>query len=75
MRTSDRVKLRARFDEVCEEIRGTPGYQDFPSGISDHDVLAAAKYGPIVVINVPMEPDGVCDAILISCEHQISTSS
>lgn len=68
--TSDRHRARVRFDELCGEIRKTPGYQNFPIDLDTCDILAAAKYGPVVVINVPEAPDGVCDAILIPCEEE-----
>lgn len=68
--TSDRHRARVRFDRLCSDIRQTPGYHSFPNHFEIKDILAAATHGPIVLINVPEAADGVCDAILIPCDHE-----
>ena len=60
-----------RLNEVIMEIRSQPETSDFLLPPSEGDLKNAAKYGPIIVINVD---DFRCDAILIE-EHQIAVLS
>ncbi|KAF7174243.1 hypothetical protein CNMCM6106_008368 [Aspergillus hiratsukae] len=63
---SRRYQAGKLFDELIVEIRKKPGFQDFLLAPSRDDMRAAAKYGPIVVINVS---EYRCDAILIEQHH------
>jgi hypothetical protein len=48
----DRRRMAAKsFDELLLETRQKPGFEDFLGPLSTEQILAAAAYGPIVVIN------------------------
>ncbi|KAF5637706.1 30S ribosomal S17P protein [Fusarium sp. NRRL 52700] len=55
------------FDKLVAEIRRQPGFEDFLLPPTEPEVMAAAKYGPIIMINVCALR---CDAIIAE-PHQI----
>ena len=57
-----------RLNDIIQEIRAQPGLSDFLLPPTEDDLRAAAKCGPIIVVNVD---DFRCDAILIE-GHQIT---
>ena len=67
----DKAKRRReadlRFTGVCKEIRALPGFQNFLLPPTANELMAAAKLGPIAVINADYFG---CDAFLIE-SHQI----
>ncbi|KAF7174386.1 hypothetical protein CNMCM6106_008626 [Aspergillus hiratsukae] len=67
VQASRRYEAGNLFDELIVEIRQKPGFEDFLLAPTGEDMQAAAKYGPIVVINVSKYR---CDAILIE-QHRI----
>ncbi|KAF3481532.1 uncharacterized protein GIQ15_04291 [Arthroderma uncinatum] len=62
-----RYEAGKRLEKLIGEIREQPGFKDFLLAPSGSEMLAAAKYGPIVIINVS---EYRCDAILVE-QHQI----
>ncbi|CCD51204.1 hypothetical protein BofuT4_P085660.1 [Botrytis cinerea T4] len=65
--TSKRNDVSKRLNEVIEEIRQQDGFRDFLLPPSKEEMVAAARLGSIVVINVSKYR---CDAILVE-KHQI----
>ncbi|KAM0148086.1 hypothetical protein ACHAPG_010202 [Botrytis cinerea] len=65
--TSKRNDASKRLNEVIEEIRQQDGFRDFLLPPSKEEMVAAARLGSIVVINVSKYR---CDAILVE-KHQI----
>jgi tetratricopeptide (TPR) repeat protein len=63
-----RYEAGKEFDNLIEEIRGQPGFENFLRAPHESEVRKAAASGPIVLINVSER----CDAILIE-ESQIRT--
>ena len=67
----DRIELRHvagdKLDKLVGEIRATPGFEDFLLAPTECAVQGAARYGPIVVVNVSALR---CDALLIE-QHRI----
>ncbi|XEV01119.1 hypothetical protein FSHL1_006406 [Fusarium sambucinum] len=61
-----RHQASREFDEVIEQIRTQDGFHDFLQPPPAESLMAAAKSGPIVVINVSLYR---CDAILVECER------
>jgi tetratricopeptide (TPR) repeat protein len=55
------------LDKVIIEIRKQPGFEEFLTAPGGREMQAAARFGPIVVINVSTHR---CDAVLVE-EHQI----
>ncbi|EFQ96674.1 hypothetical protein MGYG_08597 [Nannizzia gypsea CBS 118893] len=66
-KASRRYEAGKEFDSLICEIREQPGFKEFLLPPTDTEILATAKHGPIVVINVSQYR---CDAILIE-HHQI----
>ncbi|PNP79491.1 hypothetical protein FNYG_07107 [Fusarium nygamai] len=66
-RASRRYDAGNKLDELIAEIKRQPGFEDFLAAPSEIELMAAAKYGPIVVINTS---EYRCDAILVE-QHQI----
>ncbi|KAM0337608.1 hypothetical protein ACHAPU_011537 [Fusarium lateritium] len=66
----DHRRIAAKsFDELLLEIRQQAGFEDFLGPLSTEQILAAASYGPIVVIN----SSGMgCQAIVIQ-EQALTT--
>jgi tetratricopeptide (TPR) repeat protein len=62
-----RYEAGKELDKLIVEIRKQSGFEDFLLAPSEAEMQAAAKYGPIIVINVSKYR---CDAILIE-QHQI----
>ncbi|CEI67584.1 hypothetical protein FVEN_g5675 [Fusarium venenatum] len=60
-----RHQASREFDEVIEQIRAEDGFHDFLQPPSAETLMAAAKSGPIVVVNLSRYR---CDAILVECE-------
>lgn len=57
-----RHDLAKELEELIVEIRKLPGFEDLWTAPTEAEILDAAKYGPIVVINVSRAR---CDALLI----------
>ncbi|KAF2804948.1 uncharacterized protein BDZ99DRAFT_511473 [Mytilinidion resinicola] len=57
------------LDELILKIRQQPGFEDFLIPPSEEGMQNAARYGPIVVVNVSNHR---CDALLIT-QHQIQS--
>ncbi|KAF5682502.1 hypothetical protein FCIRC_4936 [Fusarium circinatum] len=55
------------LEDLIDEIRKLPGFEDLWTAPTKAETLEAAKYGPIVVINVSRAR---CDALLIE-KHQM----
>ena len=64
---SRRYDAGNELDKVIVEIRKQPGFEDFLTAPGGREMQAAARFGPIVVINVSRHR---CDAVLVE-EHQI----
>ncbi|EXM20063.1 hypothetical protein FOTG_11883 [Fusarium oxysporum f. sp. vasinfectum 25433] len=54
------------FDDILDEIRKKPGFEDFLGPLATDQILAAAAYGPIVVINSSWMG---CEGIVIERER------
>ncbi|KAK3370360.1 CHAT domain-containing protein [Podospora didyma] len=67
-RASQRREMGDKFDQLIGEIRRQPGLEDFLAAPSEADMRAAARCGPIIVINTSEYYR--CDAILVE-HHQI----
>jgi tetratricopeptide (TPR) repeat protein len=61
-RSQQRYDAGKEFDELVTQIRQQPGFEDFLLAPKESDMREAAKYGPIVILNVS---EFRCDAILI----------
>ncbi|KAH7166362.1 CHAT domain-containing protein [Dactylonectria macrodidyma] len=59
--------IGSQLDKLIVEIRKQPGFENFLLASSEEEMRTAARYGPIVAINVS---EFRCDAILIE-QHQI----
>lgn len=66
-RATRRYDAGNRLDELIAEIQRQPGFEDFLAAPSEAEMRAAARCGPIVVVNTS---EYRCDAILVE-EHQI----
>lgn len=66
-RASRRYEARKEFDQLVAKIQKLPGFEDFLLPPSETDIKAAARCGPIVVINVSKYR---CDALLVE-PHQV----
>jgi CHAT domain-containing protein len=64
---SRRYNAGNELDKLIVKIREQPGFEEFLTAPSEAELRAAAKCGPIVVINVS---EYRCDAILVE-QHQI----
>lgn len=62
-----RYEAGNELDELVADIRTRPGLDDFLCAPSEEETRAAARWGPIVIINVS---EYRCDAILVE-QHQI----
>ncbi|KAI1029506.1 hypothetical protein LB504_010789 [Fusarium proliferatum] len=62
-----RYNLAKELEELIVEMRKLPGFEDLWTAPTEAEILDAAKYGPIVVINVNRAR---CDALLIE-KHQM----
>ncbi|RSL52939.1 hypothetical protein CEP53_007929 [Fusarium sp. AF-6] len=62
-----RYEVGSEFDTVVVEIRKRPGFEDFLLPPTEREIKLAARYGPIVVINISLSR---YDAILIE-QHQV----
>ena len=62
-----RHKTAYEFEKLVQEIRTLHGFDRFLLAPSEDELKTAAKYGPIVIINVS---DHRCDAMIIE-NHQI----
>ncbi|KAK6721024.1 hypothetical protein SNK05_004116 [Fusarium graminearum] len=58
-----RHSAATELDELIVEIRKLPGFDDLWTAPTEAEIFEAAKYGPVVVINIS---DGRCDAIIIN---------
>ncbi|MFJ3960727.1 hypothetical protein [Streptomyces sp. NPDC090036] len=58
-----RMALAREWDELVEQVRGTPGFEDFlrPPGLDD--LLPAARGGPVVLVNISR---CLCDAVIVT---------
>ncbi|KAL5319062.1 hypothetical protein ACEPPN_014132 [Leptodophora sp. 'Broadleaf-Isolate-01'] len=61
-RKSRRYEARKEFDQLVTKIQKLPGFEDFLLPPSETEIKAAARCGPIVVINVSKYR---CDALLV----------
>ncbi|KAH6886945.1 CHAT domain-containing protein [Thelonectria olida] len=61
-RAQQRYDAGKEFDELVTQVRQQPGFEDFLLAPRESDMREAAKYGPIVILNVS---EFRCDAILI----------
>ncbi|KAH7210848.1 CHAT domain-containing protein [Fusarium redolens] len=66
-RATRRYDAGNKLDELITEIQRQPGFEDFLAAPSEAELKAAARCGPIVVINTS---EYRCDAILVE-QHQI----
>jgi hypothetical protein len=66
-RASRRYEARKEFDKLVSKIQKLPGFEDFLLPPSETEIKAAARCGPIVVINISRYR---CDALLVE-QHQI----
>jgi hypothetical protein len=66
-RASRRYEARKEFDQLVAKIQKLPGFEDFLLPPSETEIKAAARCGPIVVINVSKYR---CDALLVE-PHQV----
>lgn len=66
-RLNRRPSLATELDELIDEMRKLPGFEGLWAAPSESEIRAAAKCGPIVVINVNRTR---CDALLIE-QHQM----
>ncbi|KAL9122176.1 MAG: hypothetical protein Q9187_001266 [Circinaria calcarea] len=66
-RASRRYDAGKELDKLIFDIRKRPGFKDFLLPPSEKEMQAAARCGPIVVINVS---EYRCDALLVE-QHQI----
>ncbi|KAF5608221.1 uncharacterized protein FSUBG_4757 [Fusarium subglutinans] len=64
---NERYDLAKELEDLIGEIRKLPGFEDLWTAPTEAETLEAAKYGPIVVINVSRAR---CDALLIE-KHQM----
>ncbi|RSL61433.1 hypothetical protein CEP54_006262 [Fusarium duplospermum] len=62
-----RSEASQNFDNLLNEIRERPGFSDFLGAASENEMCAAARFGPIIVINLSRYRS---DAILVE-QHQI----
>ncbi|KAM0493461.1 hypothetical protein ACHAP8_009288 [Fusarium lateritium] len=62
-----RYSAAEELEELIGEIRKLPGFEDLWTAPTEAETLQAAKYGPVVVINIS---HARCDAIIIE-KHQI----
>lgn len=62
-----RYEARKEFDKLVAKIQELPGFADFLLPPSETDIKAAARCGPVVVINVSKHR---CDALLVET-HQV----
>ncbi len=58
-----RIRLSREWDELVEQIRHLPGFEDFLRPPRTDDLLAAAADGPVVLINVSQYRS---DALLVT---------
>ncbi|KAF9772715.1 hypothetical protein IL306_009564 [Fusarium sp. DS 682] len=66
-RATRRYDAGNKLDELIAEIQRQPGFEDFLAAPSEAELRAAARCGPIVVVNTS---EYRCDAILVE-QHQI----
>ncbi|KIN08948.1 hypothetical protein OIDMADRAFT_23687 [Oidiodendron maius Zn] len=66
-RTSRRYEARKEFDKLVAKIQKLPGFEDFLLPPNETEIKAAARCGPVVVINVSKYR---CDTLLVE-PHQI----
>ncbi|CAG2009638.1 unnamed protein product [Fusarium graminearum] len=64
-----RHSAATELDELIVEIRKLPGFDDLWTAPTEAEIFEAAKYGPVVVINIS---DGRCDAIIINKDQMRS---
>lgn len=67
VQASKRYDAGNELDKLVLEIRERPGFEDFLTSPGEGEMRAAARFGPIIVINVSKYR---CDAILIE-EHRV----
>jgi tetratricopeptide (TPR) repeat protein len=60
--TTRRSEASKEFDELLARIQGLPGFEDFLRPLGEEDIREAARYGPVVVVNVSRFR---CDALLV----------
>ncbi|KAI1053732.1 hypothetical protein LB507_007472 [Fusarium sp. FIESC RH6] len=66
-RASRRYDAGNKLDDLIAEIQQQPGFEEFLDAPTETELMAAAEYGPIVVINTS---EYRCDAILVE-QHQV----
>jgi tetratricopeptide (TPR) repeat protein len=66
-RASQRYDAGSKLDKLIADIQRQPGLEDFLAAPSEAEMRAAARGGPIVVVNTS---EYRCDAILVE-KHQI----
>lgn len=64
-----RHSAATELDELIVEIRKLPGFENLWTVPTEAEIFEAAKYGPVVVINIS---DGRCDAIIINKDQMRS---
>ncbi|KAF5618607.1 hypothetical protein F52700_12127 [Fusarium sp. NRRL 52700] len=62
-----RYDLVKELEELIVEIQKFPGFEDLWTAPKEAEIFEAAKYGPVIIINVS---DARCDALLIE-KHQM----
>ncbi|RSO09115.1 hypothetical protein DMH26_01925 [Streptomyces sp. WAC 05379] len=60
-----RMALAREWDNLVEQVRALPGFEDFLNPPSSESLLPAAEKGPVVVVNVSRWR---CDAIIVQRE-------
>ena len=66
-RANIRHDAHTKLNKLVKGFRRQPGFEDFLDAPSEGEIRAAAKNGPIVVINISKYR---CEAILVE-QHQI----
>ncbi|KAL4884035.1 hypothetical protein BJY04DRAFT_215911 [Aspergillus karnatakaensis] len=69
LQTRQRLEINDELDRLIANIRGHAGFENFLCAPTEKEMQLAAKYGPIVVINVSQYR---CDAILVQ-QNQVTT--
>jgi hypothetical protein len=66
-RTSSKSKAEQRLNDVLIEIRSRPGFENTFLPPTSGEVMAAAEYGPLIIVNVSPYR---CDAFIVE-KHRI----
>ena len=61
-----RMGLAREWDELVDQVRGIPGFEDFLRAPRLETLLPAARNGPVVVVNISRWR---CDAIIVTADE------